>query len=214
MKEKIRWQMVPMVVLLLVFVGWLILEVGGILSLEEVIRRLSRTEKIAAATIIVLLLASDVVIPVPSTILMTVAGSIFGLFWGIIVTAVGSMSASITGYWIGKMGGRPLAQKVISQKELDSMERWSTAYGKWPVVLAKTLPMMAETVAVSAGIAQMPFISFSLFTLLGTAITCSLYVMAGENASSVEEVLMIVTAGFVIAVLAATIIRHQLRRTQ
>ena len=208
-KSRVHWQLIPMIVLLLVLIGWLILELGGILTLDDVVTRLNEIERITAAATIVGLLVVDIVIPIPSTLVMPMAGNIFGVFWGTVLAVIGSMGASLAGYVIGKKGGRPLAQRFITSEELDKMERWMYIHGKWPVVIAKAVPMMAETVSVSAGIAKMPFIPFAFYTFVGTVITCFLYVIAGEKASSVEEIFMIAVFGFIVALVVAAYIRRQ-----
>lgn len=209
-KYKFKWQYIPLIIVLIILICWLALEFTGVLDFENILEKLDKTQKVTAATVLIALLALDIFIPIPSTIIMPLGGTFFGIFLGTLIISFGSMLASIIGYWIGRTGGRKLVWKIISEQEIREMEQWSKLYGKWPVILAKTLPMMAETVSISAGIAKMRFSSFFFFTLIGTIATSFAYVAAGQYADTIFDIIVISIIGFLIAIAIAFLIKKHI----
>jgi 3-dehydroquinate synthase len=199
-KAYFKWQYIPLFLIMIILLSWIVFEAIGILSFEEFLNSLGGIEKFGIAIVIITLLTVDIFIPVPSTIVMPLGGLFFGVFFGILIVSFGSMFASLIGYVIGRAGG-PLVKKIISQEETKEMIGWFRVYGKWPVLFAKTLPMMAETVSISAGIAKMPFSQFFIFSLIGTIVTSGIYVIAGNYASTASDILMISVLGFLIALI-------------
>jgi uncharacterized membrane protein YdjX (TVP38/TMEM64 family) len=198
---KMKWQLIPIIIFIAVMVGWLVLEVSGAISLEHFVQGLSREELLVSAILIVLLLAVDLFVPIPSTLVMPLAGHMFGVLPGTVLVTTGSMLLSVMGYFIGKTGRHLLIQKVISLKEVEKMDQWMKQYGKWPLLLSKALAMMAETVSVTCGIARMSFVPYLLLSFAGTLPVCFLYVFAGNQAENIEEIFIIAVGGFLLALL-------------
>ncbi len=209
-KWNVKWEMIPLAILVLVLLSWLTFEMTGILTLEETVAGLRGMSRPLAALLIVLLLVADVFIPVPSTAVITLAGVLFGVVGGTVLTVLGSMLSSWAGFYIGRAGGRRLVARFVPQKELREMEAWVDRFGKWALLLARALPMMAETVAFSAGIGRMPQSYFSLYTFIGALIVCGAYVIAGDRAETVEQVMMILVAGFVVMLGLTLLVRRKL----
>ena len=63
------------------------------------------TASAAAAGIGVTLLLVDVLVPVPSSLVMIALGSLFGLWLGAALALIGTVGAGIIGFAIGRQGG-------------------------------------------------------------------------------------------------------------
>src|SRR4029079_1320667 len=64
---------------------------------------------VLAASIGVGLLIADVVLPVPSSLVMVAHGALFGVWWGTTLSLLGSVGAAVFAFAIGRAGGRLIA---------------------------------------------------------------------------------------------------------
>ena len=104
---------------------------------------------------------------------------------GIVVAgAFGSWLGATIMYWLARVAGRPLVLRyggyfVSRRKNLEKAESWMSHYGAMGVFIARLLPGARQLVGIPAGIARMDYLIFSIFTLLGAAIWCSVLCWLG-----------------------------------
>jgi uncharacterized membrane protein YdjX (TVP38/TMEM64 family) len=67
---------------------------------------------VLAASLGVGLLVADVLLPVPSSLVMVAHGALFGVALGTLLSLTGSVGAALFGFAIGRRGGRLLAETV------------------------------------------------------------------------------------------------------
>jgi len=82
------------------------------------------------------------------------------------------------------LAGRPLLLRygryvLITPDKIHKAESWSAHYGAAGVFIARLLPGARQLVGVPAGIAKFDYLKFSIFTLLGAAIWCSVLCWLG-----------------------------------
>jgi uncharacterized membrane protein YdjX (TVP38/TMEM64 family) len=95
--------------------------------------------QLTAAAIGVGLLAADVVLPVPSSVLMTVHGALFGVAAGAALSLVGSLGSAAIGYGIGRAGS-PVLERIVVRDERLSADRIVQRWGGLAVALAARVP--------------------------------------------------------------------------
>ena len=129
------------------------------------------------AGVFVLMLAESACIPIPSEATMLFAG--FNVSNGeyslLAATAVGSFAnlvGSWLAYWVGYVGRIDLLEKHgsklhIKKSHLDWADRWFERHGDATVFFARMVPIVRTFISLPAGVARMPFLRFSLFTLAG-----------------------------------------------
>ena len=88
------------------------------------------------------LLAFDIILPVPSSIVSTSCGLLLGFFPGLLVSLGGMIISCVVGYWIGFMLGRPAAVRLVGEDGLDRFGRISDRYGIWAIVIARPVPVL------------------------------------------------------------------------
>jgi len=87
-------------------------------------------------------------------------------------------------YWLARLAGRPLLMRygryvLITPEKIQKSENWMSHYGAAGVFVARLLPGARQLVGIPAGIARMDYKRFSVFTLLGSAIWCSVLCWLG-----------------------------------
>jgi membrane protein DedA with SNARE-associated domain len=139
--------------------------------------------------IVLLMGIESACIPLPSEIIMPFSGYLvyagrFKLAWVALAGALGCNLGSLVAYYVGALGGRPLAEKYggyvfVTRHDLELADRWFARYGDWAVFFARLLPVVRTFIALPAGIARMNFLRFNVYTFLGSLPWCLALAYAG-----------------------------------
>lgn len=106
------------------------------------------------------------------------------IFVGGLYAAIGSTLGASTTYWVARLGGRPLVDKLarwvridpahITRAE-DQFHRWGTGV----VLVGRVMPGIRTLINIPAGLARMPFLTFLVATFIGAYVWCTLLIAAG-----------------------------------
>jgi uncharacterized membrane protein YdjX (TVP38/TMEM64 family) len=113
------------------------------------------------------LLASDLVLPIPNTMVIAALGVIYGPFLGGLVAIAGNALSAMIGYGLCRRFGRPIAIRLLGEADMATGEALFTRSGGWMVALSRWLPVLPETISCMAGLARMPLRLFVLALLSG-----------------------------------------------
>jgi membrane protein DedA with SNARE-associated domain len=134
--------------------------------------------------IFILMALESALIPIPSEITMPFAGFLVGLgqlnfvlvvLMGAIGNLIGSWIAYAIGFfleetiilnWLKKYGKFLL----ITEREYEHSTHWLQRYGAVIVFFGRMIPGVASFISLPAGLAEIKFWKFSLFTFLGSLI--------------------------------------------
>lgn len=141
---------------------------------------------IVAASVGVGLLIADVVLPVPSSLVMVAHGALFGVALGTLFSLIGSVGASLTGFALGRRGGA-LLEKIISPEERLRVERMLERWGALAIVVTRPIPLLAETTAILAGASAMSWKRAFVASLAGSLPAALLYALTGAVAASFQN---------------------------
>ena len=133
-------------------------------ALAEQITRSGMSRSVAAAGIFALL-ALDVFLPVPSSIVATGAGVILGLAEGTAVVWSGMMAGCLIGYGTG-VRAAATARWIVGPDNLARAESLMRRYGDLALVLCRPVPVLAEASVVFAGIVRARFARFAVLTAI------------------------------------------------
>lgn len=126
----------------------------------------------------------------------------------IVLATLGELLGSFAGYGIGRVGGRPLVERLgryvlLTNADLDRTERVFARHGEPVVFFGRFIPLLRSFVGLAAGIAEMTVAKFAVFTALAAAIWCTGFALLGDAlGASWDNVLHNVSdAGYVVAAL-------------
>ena len=108
----------------------------------------------AAGALGVALLAADALLPVPSSVVMVLHGTLFGAVAGAALSLAGRVAAALVGFAVGRRGG-PLMERHLPAGERDRAERLLQRWGAFGIVASRPIPLVAETTMVMAGASSM-----------------------------------------------------------
>lgn len=103
------------------------------------------------------LIASDIVLPVPSSAVMGALGIIYGPWLGGLISALGSVIAGLLGYGVCRMIGPVTAQRLTGVDGFVQARALFDRWGGWLVAGSRWLPILPETVSFLAGLTGMRF---------------------------------------------------------
>ena len=153
-----------------------------------------------AATVIGLL-AADLFLPIPSSLIMVLSGAAFGVVWGSILSLVGSVGGEWLGFELVRRYGRSASARLVGEEELERMSRVFARHGAAAIVVTRALPVVMETMSVVAGLSAMTRQTFLVASLLGTVPVVVVYAYAGAVSKATGSlvpaiVMLIAVAGF------------------
>lgn len=130
------------------------------------------------AAILFLVLASDIFLPVPSTLVGALCGLFLGLPLGWAVSFLAMTASAAAGYAIGKASSKA-AIRFIGEEEANRLEELGRKCGPLLVLAMRPVPVLSEASMVFAGIGRMPLFSVAWQALLGNAAVSLVYVYMG-----------------------------------
>ena len=112
----------------------------------------------------------------------------------VIAAAFGSWLGASAMYWLVRAAGRPLVLRYgkfvfFPAAKLEKAERWMSHYGAMGVFVARMLPGARQLVGIPTGITRMDYRLFSIFTVLGALIWCSVLCYVGVKAGQDEQLM-------------------------
>ena len=112
----------------------------------------------------------------------------------VIAGAFGSWLGASAMYWLVRAAGRPLVLRYgklifFPSEKLEKAERWMSHYGAMGVFVARMLPGARQLVGIPTGITRMDYRLFSVFTILGAMVWCSVLCYVGVKAGQDEQLM-------------------------
>jgi membrane protein DedA with SNARE-associated domain len=170
------------------------------------------------------LLLENIGLPVPGET-MLIAASLYAATGRLNIVLVGviavlaSTAGSAIGYAIGVYGGRPLAERYgkyifLTAERLDKTEEFFKRRGWAVVLLGRFVEGVRQAAGIIAGISDMKFPTFLLFTVTGAALWVATWStvgeVAGDHVTTISHYATYVAEGIAV-ILVALIIRAVLR---
>jgi membrane protein DedA with SNARE-associated domain len=133
--------------------------------------------------VFILMVLESACIPIPSEVTMVFGGALAATGFAaagqelsitgvVIAGTVGNLIGSWIAYWAGAAGGRPLIDRfgryvLIRPHEVDKASAWFERHGSAAVFFSRMLPVIRTFISVPAGVAKMPFVRFTIYTIVG-----------------------------------------------
>ncbi|OGV62660.1 MAG: hypothetical protein A2498_14720 [Lentisphaerae bacterium RIFOXYC12_FULL_60_16] len=157
------------------------------------------------------LLASDIFLPIPSSLASTACGMVCGMGWGTLASWMGMNVSCVIGYQVGFAWGRLAAGRLVGTGQVRRLEALSRQWGSWVVIVCRPVPVLAEASVVVAGLGRMAYGRF-LFLCVGSNLVISaVYATVGALAITAHSFLL-AFAGAVVLPGMAMLIGSRWRR--
>lgn len=165
-----RWALISVLLLALILVPFFLFEDYFNDLADRVIQ--GGTATVTAEVAVVGLLASDVVLPIPSSIVSAAAGALLGLARGTLYVWLGMTASCVIGYVLGHRSSA-WARRFVGEEGVRRASGLAERYGSFAVVICRPVPVLAEASVIFAGLVHAPFRPFILVSMasnLGVAL--------------------------------------------
>ena len=179
---------------------------GAVLELASISETIvNETSKFIAEAglpgILLLMAASSACIPIPSEVVMLFAGFAVAdpvlagadhhmtLLGVVLAGVIGTMLGSYVAYAVGRGGRLELferhgARVHMGPAQVEKADRWFHRYGESAVLFGRVIPVVRAFVSLPAGVARMPLMRFTVYSLIGTLPWVIGLALAGEALGS------------------------------
>ncbi|WP_141433965.1 DedA family protein [Bacillus sp. 03113] len=122
--------------------------------------------------------------PIPSEIILTFGGfmtttSSLSVIGVVTAATLGSVGGAVVLYGIGLLLDVERLEKIVdrwghilrlTRKDIYRADAWFDKYGYWTVLFCRMVPLIRSLISIPAGMSNMKFSLFLLFTTIGTLI--------------------------------------------
>lgn len=157
---------------------------------------------------VVAFLLADIVLPVPSSFVLSTTGYLLGFGAGTAVCFVGLSCASLAGYALGRYAAGPLTQRIVGRAQLERFAALSRRHGDLLLVAFRAMPVLAEATTILAGISRLPLLRFTIVVSVGNLVVAAVYAWIGAVSASQSSFLFASVASIVLPVLIVLTLRR------
>lgn len=154
---------------------------------------ISLLSKLGWAGVFLLMLAENVFPPIPSEVILPLAGytALKGggsLSVVILAGTLGSVAGATLWYYVGRWVGIDRLKLFASRhgrwltltvEEIDHVDRWFDRHGRWAVLIGRMVPGVRTLISIPAGVTAMPLPKFLAWTFIGSALWTTILAVAG-----------------------------------
>jgi membrane protein DedA with SNARE-associated domain len=113
----------------------------------------------------------------------------------ILCGTVGSLIGAYANYFVSHSLGRPLIIKygkyvLIPQDKFERVEQFFLSHGEISTFIGRLLPVIRHLISIPAGVAGMNHAKFTLYTLLGAGLWCSILTGIGYAIGENQQLIM------------------------
>lgn len=127
-----------------------------------------------------LMIFQSLIAPLPAFFITLSNANLFGWWQGCILSFVSSMAGAALCFYIARILGRDVVEKICTKGALKQIEDFFEKYGKRCILVARLLPFISfDVVSYAAGLTAIDFWGFFWATGLGQLPACIVYSYVG-----------------------------------
>ncbi|MBZ9623017.1 TVP38/TMEM64 family protein [Clostridium sp. FP2] len=128
----------------------------------------------------ILMILQSVIAPLPAFIITFANAGLFGWVNGALLSWSSAMVGAILCFFIARLLGRDIVEKLTSKFALKSIDNFFERHGKYAILIARLLPFISfDIVSYAAGLTSMSFWSFFIATGIGQLPATIIYSYVG-----------------------------------
>lgn len=133
--------------------------------------------------VVITVLSADLLLPIPSSAVMTHAGQTLGVFTGTIVTLFGLTIGSCVGYALARWLGESVVLRSVREFDQITLQRLIDKNGVLVLVLLRPVPILAEASVLLLGLGKMNFGQFLFWLTISNLAICLFFTKWGAWAA-------------------------------
>ncbi len=138
------------------------------MSVENIIGYIRSFGIYAVLISFLLMVFQSVAAPLPAFLITFANAAIWGWWRGAILSWSSAMVGAVMCFYIARLCGRDVVEKLTSKFAMDSIDTFFEKYGKYTILICRLLPFISfDFVSYAAGLTAMGVIPFLIATGLG-----------------------------------------------
>jgi membrane protein DedA with SNARE-associated domain/uncharacterized membrane protein YkvA (DUF1232 family) len=143
--------------------------------------------------IVLMMLAENIFPPIPSELIMPLAGFVAArgelnpvlvVLAGTLGSVLGALPWYYAGMWLGEERVRSFAVRhgrwlTLGEQEIGQAMRWFERHGRIAVLIGRLVPTVRTLISLPAGMARMPLLPFLIYSSIGTLLWTAALTAAG-----------------------------------
>lgn len=152
-----------------------------------------------------LMILQSIAAPLPAFLITFANANLFGWWQGAILSWVSSMVGAAICFFIARILGRDVVEKLTSKTGIKQIDNFFKKHGRMSILIARLLPFISfDIVSYAAGLTSMSFGSFIVATGIGQLPATVIYSYVGGMLTGGAQ--MLVTALLILFALSALIV--------
>jgi len=160
-------------------------------------------------SLVVAVLSTDILLPVPSSAVSTYAGADLGAIIGALASWMGMSLGAGAGFALARLLGRPFAVRLTGAKDLDHATTLVERFGASAVIATRAVPVFAEACVLLVGVSRMPWRRFLPALLLSNLVISVVYAAFGAYAEEHESLQVAILAAVLLPIAALFVLRQR-----
>ena len=139
-----------------------------------------------------LMVLSCILAPIPAFIITLTNAAVFGFLGGAILSWSSAMVGAMMCFYIAKILGRDVVEKIVSKQALEKSDEYFKSYGVHTILVCRLLPFVSfDLVSYAAGLTGMRFWKFFIATGIGQLPATLVYSYFGKNLDGTGKMVFI-----------------------
>lgn len=131
-----------------------------------------------------LMMFQSVIAPLPAFLITFANAAVFGWWQGALLSWTSAMAGSLVCFYIARIAGRDLVERLNKNFSLESLDNYFDRYGKHTILICRLLPFISfDFVSYAAGLTAIKPLPFLIATGIGQLPATIVYSYVGSNLS-------------------------------
>jgi uncharacterized membrane protein YdjX (TVP38/TMEM64 family) len=206
--RALRWLLLSGIVLAAILVPFFLFGESLETWIGEFIKS-AKSRPLTAACVLAGLLVSDILLPIPSSIVSMAAGYVLGLAGGTLTSLIGMTVSCVIGFWLGRVLEGSVVRPMVGEGELKRLEELSHRFGDWIIVICRPVPVLAEASVLFAGMSGMSVRHFLVLSTLANLGISTVYAAVGAYSADVNSFFIAFGGSVIIPAVAMFLMRRR-----
>ena len=158
------------------------------------------------------LLSTDIFLPIPSSVVSSVAGPRLGIFAAMVASWLGMSLGAVTGFALAKNFGPRFAHWFSRPEDLAQAQVLADRLGPAVLAVGRGVPVVAEATVLWMGLHQLSWRRFLPPVLLSNLFLSLAYAVLGTAAEKIAGLPLVLALAIAVPVLFAWLFQHWSRK--
>ncbi len=149
-------------------------------------------------------------VPFPAEFVALAAGSVYGVFYGTMLTWCGAMIGAMLSFGLTRMFGQPIVSWLLTKRQKALLDQWTEDQGAMTLLISRFIPVIAfNLINYAAGLTRVSWWTFFWTTGVGILPLTALMVYMGSQMRHLSWQSLLILSAICIVIMA---VLHWYRR--